>query len=247
MRAVNLIPTDARRGGVSPSLGRLGASHVLIALLAVAVGYVSFYVLTNNKISQRKAQLATLQQQMTREQAAVARLDSYQKFEKLAQAREQTVRQIASSRFDWYGALEDLSKVVPANTTLQSLSATVSSTSSSTGASTGTSSGIRGAINAPAFDLSGCTGSQDEVAQLMSRLRLINGVTRVTLGQSTKATGGASTSATTSTGSAPACAGGPNFDMVVFFQPMANTLPTTGATAATTSATPATTSTGASK
>lgn len=245
MRAVNLIPADARRGGVSPSLGRLGASHVLIAILAIAVGYVSFYVLTNNKISQRQAQLASLQQQVTREQTAVARLGSYQKFEKLAQAREQTVRQIASSRFDWHGALEDLSKVVPANTTLQSLSATVSPTSGSAGGSSGSSSGgIRGAINAPAFDLSGCTASQDEVAQLMSRLRLINGVTRVTLGASTKPSGGTGSSATTSTASGHTCAGGPTFDMVVFFQPMANTLPTT---ASTTASTTAPTSTGASK
>ena len=246
MRAVNLIPSDARRGGVSPSLGRLGASHVLIALLAIAVGYVSFYVLTNNKISQRKTQLASLQQQVTREKAAVARLDRYQKFEKLAQAREQTVRQIASSRFDWHGALEDLSKVVPSNTTLQSLSATVSPTSGSAGGSTGSAGGIRGAIDAPAFEMTGCTGSQDEVAQLMSRLRLINGVTRVTLGNSTKpATGSASP--TSSTGSAHSCSGGPSFDMVVFFQPLANPLPTTGASGAAPSTAAATPSTGASK
>ena len=130
MRAVNLVPQDARRGGGSPSLGRLGASHVLIAVLLIAVGYVTFYVLTTNKISQRKSQLASLQQQVTREKAAVARLNSYEKFEKLAQARAQTVREIASSRFDWHAALEDLSKVVPTNTTLQSLSATVSPTTS---------------------------------------------------------------------------------------------------------------------
>jgi Tfp pilus assembly protein PilN len=251
VRAVNLIPADARRGGVSPSLGRLGASHVLIAILAIAVGYVSFYVLTNNKISQRQTQLAGLQQQVTREKAAVARLDSYQKFEQLAQARAQTVRQIADSRFDWHSAMEDLSKVVPSNTTLQSLTATVSPTSSATGGSGGSASGIRGAINAPAFEMTGCTGSQDEVAQLMSRLRLINGVSRVTLGQSTKAAGGSTSSATTSAGSPHNCAGGPSFDMVVFFQPQANALPSTGTGAAATpsagTGAAATPSTGGSK
>jgi Tfp pilus assembly protein PilN len=234
MRAVNLVPQDARRGGVNPSLGRLGASHVLIAVLLIAVGYVAFYVLTTNKISQRKSELAGLQQQVTREQAAVARLDRYQKFEKLAQARAQTVREIASSRFDWHAALEDLSKVVPTDTTLQSLSATVSPTTSSAGGASGAAGGIRGAIDSPAFEMTGCTGTQDEVAQLMSRLRLINGVSRVTLGQSVKPASGAGSSSTST--ASTHCAGGPSFDMVVFFQPMANTLPTTGQTPATTTA-----------
>jgi Tfp pilus assembly protein PilN len=224
MRAVNLVPQDSRRGGMGPSLGRMGASHVLIGLLLVAVGYVTFYVLTNNQIAQKKTQLASLQQSVTREQAAVARLASYQKFEKLAQARAETVREIAASRFDWYGALSDLSKVVPTNTTLQSLSATVAPNIS--GGSAGSASGIRGDVDAPAFELTGCTGTQDEVAQLMSRLRLINDVSRVTLASSTKPGGGSSTTA--STGAKTGCAAnGPSFDMVVFFQPQADVLPTT--------------------
>lgn len=207
MKAVNLIPRDSRRGGVSPSLGSLGASHLLIGLLVVALGMVSLYVLSNNTVSQRKAQLASLNQQESRMQAEVARLDSYQKFEKLAQAREATVQEIANGRFDWKNALTDLSKVVPPKTTFQSLLATV--TSSTTAAGSGGSSGnVRGDINAPAFTIKGCTGSQDEVAQLMGRLNLINGVQRVTLEDSSE-----------TTGASGACHG-PTFDMVVFFQPL---------------------------
>jgi len=208
MKAVNLIPRDVRRGGMSPSLGRLGPSHLLIGLLAVAVAMVTLYVLSNNTVSQRKAQLATLNAQMSRMQAQVTRLQAYEKFEKLAQAREMTVQQIASGRFDWQAALTDLSKVIPAKTVLQSLVATVSpSTSIGGGSASGT---VRGDITAPAFSLKGCTGSQDEVAQLMSRLRVINGVSRVTLEDSSLSP----------TGSSGGCAG-PTFDMVVFFQPLA--------------------------
>ena len=232
MKAVNLIPQDARRGGMGPSLGRLGASHVVIALLVIAVGYVSFYVLTANKISQKKAQLAGLQQQVTSEKAAVARLNTYQKFEKLAEARAATVREIASSRFDWYHALSDLSKVVPTNATLQSLSATVSPSTSVAGGTSGSAGGIRGAINAPAFELTGCTGTQDEVAQLMSRLRLINGVSRVTLQQSTKPQGGSGVTSSSGSSQTGCAANGPSFDMVVFFQPQANALPSTTTTGA---------------
>ena len=221
MKAVNLIPRDARRGAVGPSLGRVGASHLLIGLLAVGVAMVTLYVLSSNTVNQRKAQLASVQQQMTRMQAQVARLQSYEKFEKLAQARQATVQQIASGRFDWEGALSDLSKVVPANTTLQTLAATVAPNVGASGAGGGAGSGIRGDVNAPAFAVKGCTGNQDEVAQLMSRLRLVNGVSRVTLQDSTASpTSSSSSSSASPTGSA-GCSG-PTFDMVVFFQPLSS-------------------------
>lgn len=219
MRAVNLIPRDARRGGMSPSLGKLGASHFVLALLVVALGVVTLYVLANNTVSQRKSQLAGLKQQVTRLQAEAQRLNNYAQFEKLAQKRAQTVRQIAASRFDWHGALSDLSKVVPANTSLQTLSATVSPNVSGGGGG----GSVRGDIDAPAFELKGCTATQDQVAQLMSRLRVVNGVTRVTLEDSAKAgSGGGGGTA----GSQACPANGPSFDMVVFFQPIAGALTT---------------------
>jgi Tfp pilus assembly protein PilN len=223
MRAVNLIPREARRSGVSPSLSRVGSSHLVIALLVIALAFVTADVLMSNTISSRKAHLASVKAQITQIQAAVARLQSYQSFEKLARARAQTVQQIASSRFDWNAALSDLSKVVPVNTSLQSLVATVSSTTSSAGGS-GSGGNIRADINTPALQLKGCTGTQDEVAQLMSRLRVVNGVTRVTLEDSTKPAGGSTSGA---------CSG-PTFNLVVFFQPVAGSaVSATGQAAAT--------------
>jgi Tfp pilus assembly protein PilN len=212
VKAVNLIPRDARRRGGGPSLGSLGASHLLIGVLAVALAMVTMYVLTNNTVNSRKAQLASLHQQISRVSTEIAQLQAYAKFDKLAQARETTVQEIAQSRFDWHGALSDLSKVVPANTTLESLDATVSPNTVVGGG--GGSGGVRSDIIAPAFSLKGCTASQDDVAQLMSRLRLVNGVSRVTLEDSTGSAPGASAS--------PAQGGcsGPTFDMVVFFQPL---------------------------
>jgi Tfp pilus assembly protein PilN len=224
MRAVNLIPRDARRGGFSAS--QLGVSHFIVALMVVALGFVTVYVLSSNTVASRKSQLADLKQQVTRMQAEVARLQSYAQFEKLAQERAQTVREIASSRFDWHGALSDLSKVVPANTSLQSLVATVAPGTTSGGSSAGSSGGVvRGALDAPAFELRGCTGTQDQVAQLMSRLRLVNGVTRVTLEDSAKPAAAQSASSVSTTTSGTGCpANGPSFDMVVFFQPVPGAL-----------------------
>jgi Tfp pilus assembly protein PilN len=239
MRAVNLLPPDSRpgpRGGFS--LGQIGPVHVVLALLVIVLAYVTVYVTTNNSISQRKSQLASLNQQVSQEQAQISRFTSYTQFAQLAQQRAATVRQIAASRFDWHGALTDLSKVMPANATLQSLTATVaagatvSGAGGSAGGSSGSSGSVRGAISAPAFEMKGCTATQDDVARLISRLRLINDVQRVTLEDSTKAqngaaggvVGGAAPSSGPGGTSTGCSANGPTFDLVVFFQPLPGAL-----------------------
>ena len=219
MRAVNLIPADSRGRGRSrgASTGMALPVYVLLGFLAAAVALVTLYVLANNSISSRTATLNNLKAQVTQEQAAMTRLGEFTKFASLAQTRVSTVKAIAAARFDWHAALSDLAKVVPANTTLQTVSGTVVP-----GASAGGSGGggaLRSDITAPAFELTGCTASQDDVARLISQLRLINGVTRVTFSNS-QASGASGSSAG---GSSPGCrAGGPTFDLVVFFQPVPN-------------------------
>jgi Tfp pilus assembly protein PilN len=228
VRAVNLIPRDARRSrGLAPGFG-VSPAYLLLGVLAVALVFVVVYVLTSNTISDRKAQLANVQAQLTAQQAEAARLAKYVQFENLAQTRVQTVRQIAAARFDWYRALSDLSKVVPANTSLQSLTGTVApgASTGANGGGGGSSSGLRSDLAVPAFELAGCTQTQDDVARLMSRLRVIRGVSRVTLGNSQKSgTGGSGAAVSASTGGG--CGNNaPSFDLVVFFQP----LPGAGAT-----------------
>jgi Tfp pilus assembly protein PilN len=251
VRAVNLIPSDARRGGRSGAGLTLGPAYAVVAALGVAVLLVTVYVLTSNTISDRQAKVASLQVQVTQEQARAAQLSSYAEFARLAETRIATVREIAATRFDWHRALADLSKVVPANTSLQSLfgsvapGAMVSSASGSAGGS-GITAALRGDEAVPAFEMTGCTASQDDVARLISRLRLINGVTRVTLADSTKleatqpsaASSAAAATSTTSSG----CPGGtPKFDLVIFFTPLPGAGPTGVASAAAVS-TPAATS-----
>ena len=220
MRAVNLIPADARRGG---GLGGRpqGPAYGLIAGLVVALALVTVYVLTTNTISSRTATLASLQAQTAQAHARAASFAGYTAFEHLAQTRAATVRQIAASRFDWHGALSDLARVVPANTSLQSLSGSVSSGAGGQGAtSPGAAGGLQAAGSGPAFELIGCTSSQDDVARLISRLRLINGVTRVTLSGSQKSDSAASGSSAPSSGSSTAAGCGPNgptFDLFVSF------------------------------
>jgi Tfp pilus assembly protein PilN len=222
MRAVNLIPADARRGGRGPAGRSGGAAYVLLGSLALLLVLVTVYVLATNSISDRKAKVANLQVQVSQAQAQAARLSPYAQFAQLAQARAETVRQIAATRFDWHKALSDLSRVVPANTSLQSLVGTVAPGASAGGSSAAGVSGLRSAIAAPAFEISGCTSTQDDVARLMSRLRLIDGVTRVSLSDSQKSDSGQSGAAVSATGTGSGGCGSntPAFHLVVFFQPL---------------------------
>lgn len=239
MKAINLLPRDGRRGGAAGlSFGQLGPVHFVLAALVVVLAYMTVFVLTNNTISERQSQIASLHQQLRSEQAVIGRFIAYTQFEKLARQRAETVQQLAAGRFDWHGALTDLSKVMPADASLQSLlasvapGATVSGAGGSTaGSAVGTS--VRGDVSAPAFELTGCAGSQDDVARLMSRLRLINDVQRVTLEDSTKATGVPGSSSSAGAGSGPCATDHPSFDMVVFFEPLPGAAtPTTGITGA---------------
>ena len=230
MRAVNLLPPDHRRTKGAAGMSLRGPAVVVVGALALALGLVTVYVVTNNSVADQKSKLAVLQQQVPQVQAMAARLGAYTQFTTLAQQRAQTVRQIAATRFDWAASMSDLAKVVPANTSLQALSATAGTSSpggaGSAAGSAGTSNGIRTALPNPAFDLRGCTGSQDDVARLMSRLRLMNGVVRVTLstaakqgstGQGSGATVSSASTASSSLAGGKCPGNSSGFDIVVFF------------------------------
>jgi Tfp pilus assembly protein PilN len=223
MKAVNLLPPDMRgagrpataRSAADEPTGRYGAFAVLGAL-AFCVVALAAYVLTTNTIKDRQARL----DQVTAESNAVAaqatKLKPYADFAAQAQTRVQTVKDLASARFDWEQAMRDVSRVVPADVTLSALNGSISGGS--------TSGGLRGAIPAPAIEMQGCTrGGQTDVARLLSRLRDIDGVTRVSLSSSARPapTDPSAASATTSgTDTATGCGNKrpSTFDLVVFFE-----------------------------
>jgi hypothetical protein len=132
-------------------------------------------------------------------------------FEQVAKDRAGTVQALAGARFDWEQALRDLSRAMPDDVYLSSLDGDVGG---GNGAGSGASS-LRGAIQSPAIDLKGCTKSQEAVATLMSRMRNVQGVTRVTLAKSDK-----DTAATSGSSSVNPCGKGnpPTFEMIVFFE-----------------------------
>jgi hypothetical protein len=120
------------------------------------------------------------------------------------------VRGLAAARFDWEQALGDLSRSVPAHIKLTSLSGDMGLPGAAGG---GSSDPLRGSIQAPAISLAGCAPDQPAVAQLLSRLRGVDGVTRVALSKSEADTSGNAAGDSPCKGDKP-----PSFSAVVFFE-----------------------------
>jgi Tfp pilus assembly protein PilN len=226
MRAVNLLTPEMRssqkgsssapRPAAMTTPGGIGAIALLGALALIVAG-VAGYVLSTNVVKQKQSDLAAVS---AKNQATVKRataLKPYADFQTLAQQRASTVQALASARFDWEQSFRDLSRALPKDVYISTLTGTVGG-----GSGGGAGSGIRSSISSPAIELAGCTRSQPAVARLMSRLRNVQGVTRVSLSKSEKSDTAAANGAGSSTGGSTVgpCGKGspPSFEVVVFFE-----------------------------
>ncbi len=205
MRAVNLIPVEQRSGqpvGVGRSQG--GAYAVLVLIGGVAL-MAYLYGQAHHQVTSRRAQAASLTAQAQQAQAAAEKLAPYTSFIALREQRMQAVDTLVDSRFDWAHVLHEFGRVLPAQTSISSLSGTIGTAASSpapaASASASTSSSAASAAPAasatpsgsvPTFTLAGCATSQPTVALMLERLRLIDGVKEVTLQSSTVGSSGAS-------------------------------------------------------
>jgi hypothetical protein len=252
MRAVNLIPTE-ERGGASAGVGRSqGGAYGVLGLIAGLAVLALLFGIAHHQISSRRAQLASITAQTAQAQQAASQLTPYTSFMALREERRKAVAQLVESRFDWAHAFHELGRVLPLGASIASLEGTVGSASgSSSGASPSSTSAAPASSTTPAgaaavtsstppgsvptFTIGGCAISQSEVALTLLRLRLIDGVSSVSLKSSTKAPSSGASKA-----SEGACGSGkPTFSAQITFDPLPSTA---GASA---SATATTTSTGA--
>ena len=212
MPRVNLIPQDRRRSGLG---GRSnGAAYAVVGALALAVLLALVGVLAGNRVTSRENELAAVTARAVQAEQRAQALTPYADFSALRATREQTVRGLATTRFDWSHALDEITRTLPAGVHLTSMTGSVSSGAASGG------SGLRAAISTPAIEMTGCTTSQTAVADVLSDLRRMDAVTRVALAASDKADAGSSTGS--GGGSSGPCASSstrPNFSIVVFFAP----------------------------
>jgi Tfp pilus assembly protein PilN len=215
MRAVNLIPTE-QRSGSAVAVGRSeGAAYAVLIVLAGVAVLAFLYGRADRQISSRRAQAATLTAQAQLAQAEASRLTPFTNFVALRERRMQAVSTLVDSRFDWAHAFHEFGRVLPADVSVSSLTGTISSAASAgpvaaaSGPAAGSAASASGATPAaagsasaastvtsatppgsvPAFTITGCATSQPTVALMLNRLRLIDGVSNVTLQSSTKAAG----------------------------------------------------------
>ena len=227
MRAVNLIPVDERSriGGSGSGL----ASYIVLGVLALAVTMTAAYSLANRTLSDRRQELTSVQAQAKTSADEAETFQAYTSFTALREKRTETVRSLASSRFNWSEALHEVARTIPSNAWLTGLRATVTPTAAVEG---GVSDPLRGSVQSPAIEIVGCTTSQSNVAGVISSLRRVDGVQRISLSSSERLEA-SSDGGGGGGGGADDCRNGnkryPKFSMTLFF-----TAPTQTATQGTT-------------
>jgi hypothetical protein len=237
MKAVNLIPTDQRRGASVGAGQSGGAAYAVIAMIAAIAALAFLYGQSKHQVSNRKDEISGLSARATTLKGEVTALAPYTSFITMREAREKAVKSLIDSRFDWAHSLHEFARVVPNDISVASLDGSISSGSTEAtavaepapGAATSTASAAvtsatpPGAV--PSFAVSGCGASQKAVAVFLQRLRLIDGVSEVTLLSSSKsgAQGGGSAG-----GSTTCPPDDPAYSLTITFQG----LPTTEAASA---------------
>ena len=186
MKAVNLLPEQHRRG---PRQGApTGGAYVIIGALAVLLLMAVVYTFTANQANSRKSDAAAAAQEAQRLEARAKSLGSYGNFSQIKVTRTTSVKQLATSRFDWERLLRELGSVLPDGGWLKEASASVTGEPSSTSGAAATpaapAGGTATAGAQPTLKLIGCSPSQSEVAKFMVRLRQLYLVSDVDLTQS---------------------------------------------------------------
>ena len=247
MRPVNLLPENLRprqrREGTS------GGSYIVLGVLGALLVGVILYVVTANQVTSRQAETQRLRAETYAAEHRAGALARFGAFKDLKETRMASVASLSAGRFDWERMARELSLVLPAGVWLTDLKATAtgeeppggsdggsSTTSASSGSSSSSSASSGSAATGeeekvPNIVLSGCSPTQEGVAEALVRLRRLHQAQDVTLtvsereeeeegaGTAMPATGGAQAAGSTSGTGAPegcgATRGRPNYKFEV--------------------------------
>ena len=184
MRPVNLLPEKLRpRDRKSGGSGAYIVLGVLGALLVATV----MYVVTTNQVTSQKAETQELKAETQAAEQRAGALAQFGDFQEMKATRMASVALLAAGRFDWERMSRELARVLPAGVWLTDLTATAtgeeaessgsgsgSGSSSSSSSSTSTSAGAAGEQPGPSIKMTGCSPTQEGVAETMVRLRRLH-------------------------------------------------------------------------
>jgi Tfp pilus assembly protein PilN len=165
VRPVNLIPPDQRRGDKAPArTGRLpwlvvGGAFALLLLVFLTVS-------TGSTVTERKAEVAALEQREADARTRAESLRAFADFASLQAAREETVSSLARSRFDWERVLREFALILPDGVSLDTFGAGLGE---DVAATTG---------GMPTITFAGCGADSETLAALTRALEDIDGVTK---------------------------------------------------------------------
>jgi Tfp pilus assembly protein PilN len=193
MRAVNLLPIEARPGSRLLTVGREASARRVLSRAGIAAGVLAlaFTGLTVHQrgvVDDRRKELHEVE---TRLVAAEARAAEVKAAQAASQARLTAFQTVVAQRILWEDVLRDLSRVLPANVWLQSLNAT--SPTSTAAAATAAASAVTPGATPTGFTVMGSADSQVRVADILDRLAVLPWLTNVTLQSSVRGSGEEST------------------------------------------------------
>ena len=177
MKRINLLPSEER----TKARRERGIIYTLLGLILLVFVLGAAYVWQNNQVSQRNADLASLNSQLNSASVQVTGLTPYRALETQRTAMMKSAKAIYDSRVIWSSIMQELSLVIPDDVRLQSFTATVPTTMQpGAGAGTTTITTQSGAD----VTLVGEAASHEAVAAFMTRLGLLPQLTNVNLSDS---------------------------------------------------------------
>lgn len=185
MRAINLVPAEQRRGagGLAGRTG--GIVYVVLAALVALVVVGVLYAVAVHQVASRTTTLAQVNNETAAVTGQVNALAPFVQFQTLSRTRVGAVAALAAERFDWPAAMTQIALALPSSVTLSSVAGTAAGGGSSVAAGvsgTGATGAIGVTVSAPTLSISGCAAGsasqgQDEVAEMLTRIRQLEGVT----------------------------------------------------------------------
>jgi Tfp pilus assembly protein PilN len=191
MEAVNLLPAYARPGHPWAAVGKdLSAHRVLkggfvvacVAVLSLGLAFVH----ERSVVNEKRDALADIQAEVAVADAKAAPLRATQA---AAAARIAAAGTVSSNRIAWEGLFRDLSRVLPRQVFLQSLTLQSPTPVAPAGSTTGATAGATG------FSATGAASSYVRVALVLDRLASLPWLSNVTLVSTTNGAAGGTLSA----------------------------------------------------